>query len=285
MVRSQRGRAGLPRTRRLIYKPAMHCTALIVAGGRGRRFGGDGMKQFQLLRDRPLLIWTLDAFERCPCIASIVLVIPQDARAQTEQLLGEFGLTQRVTLCNGGAERVDSVRCGLATLPREAELVAVHDAARPLVSAELIERVVSRAAQCKAAIAALPASDTVKTATDERIDGTLERGSIYLAQTPQAFEVGLLRQAHRTWEEAGRPPVTDDAQLVELLGHPVELVCGDRRNIKVTVADDLNLAFSANITIGGGSADSGQLSGNRYFKGVIDDVRLVGKVVGVLRQL
>lgn len=220
----------------------MSCAGLIVAGGRGRRFGSSRPKQFQLLRDRPLLVWALDAFERCPLIDSLVLVIPGEEREETTRTLSAHGLSKRVLLVDGGAERVDSVRNGLEALPRKAKLVAVHDAARPLVSAELIERVVESAGTSGAAIAALPATDTIKLARKGLIDKTIKRGRVFAAQTPQVFQVALLRRAYQAWDESDRPAVTDDAQLVELLGQPVALVTGETRNIKVTTADDLALA-------------------------------------------
>jgi 2-C-methyl-D-erythritol 4-phosphate cytidylyltransferase/2-C-methyl-D-erythritol 2,4-cyclodiphosphate synthase len=220
----------------------MNCAALVVAGGSGRRFGTTRPKQFQLLRGKPLLLWTLDAFESSPHVDSIVLVIPAEEREETARLLKEHGLGRRVQLCDGGAERVDSVRNGLEALPRKAKLVAVHDAARPLVTSDLIARVVQAATEVGAAIAALPATDTIKLGRQGRIDKTIARGRVHAAQTPQVFNVSLLRKAYQAWDEAGRPAVTDDAQLVELLGKPVQLVTGDARNIKVTVADDLVLA-------------------------------------------
>lgn len=195
-----------------------------------------------MLRDRPLLVWAIDAFERCPSIDGLVLVIPAEERDETERLLAAHGLSRRVQLVDGGAERVDSVRAGLEALPRKARLVAVHDAARPLVSSDLIERVVQAASESGAAIAALPATDTIKLGRRGVISKTIKRARVFAAQTPQVFQVNLLRRAYQSWDEADRPPVTDDAQLVELLGEPVQLVTGEASNIKVTIADDLRLA-------------------------------------------
>lgn len=220
----------------------MHCCGLIVAGGRGRRFGGQRPKQYRMLRDRPLVVWALDAFQRCARIDSLVLVVPGEERSRSEQLLASYSFSKLQGLCEGGPERSDSVRNGLLALPPEATHVAIHDAARPLVSPELIERVVRVAAESGAALAALPATDTVKLGREGQVERTLERGIVHLAQTPQVFSVALLREAYAQWEAGGRPPLTDDAQVVELYGGTVRLVSGETTNLKVTIEEDLALA-------------------------------------------
>jgi len=195
-----------------------------------------------MLRDRPLVVWALDAFQRCARIDSLVLVVPAEERSRSQQLLSSYAFSKLHGLCDGGAERSDSVRNGLLALPPEATHVAIHDAARPLVSPELIERVVRVAAESGAALAALPATDTVKLGRDGQVERTLERGVVHLAQTPQVFSVALLREAYAQWEAAGRAPLTDDAQVVELYGGTVRLVSGETTNLKVTVEEDLTLA-------------------------------------------
>lgn len=230
-------------------------SGLIVAAGAGRRFGtGGAPKQLRLLRGRPLLMWTLDAFQRCAAIDALVLVVPASQRDQVEALLARDGgaLAKLAAICDGGAQRYDSVQRGLEALPAEASLVAVHDGARPLVTPQLIARAVAAAAIHGAAIPALPARETVKRAGGEGGDEvveTLDRRPLRLVQTPQVYAVELLRRAYAAWRPGttGAPatpdgPVTDDAQLVERLGAPVRLVEGDPDNIKVTVPADLGRA-------------------------------------------
>jgi 2-C-methyl-D-erythritol 2,4-cyclodiphosphate synthase/2-C-methyl-D-erythritol 4-phosphate cytidylyltransferase len=159
----------------------------------------------------------------------------------------------------GGARRRDSVAAGLAEVGDAIDIVVVHDAARPLVSAGLIERTVAAAAAHGAAIAALPALDTVKRGVEGRVVGTLPRGDIFLAQTPQAFRVGVLREALALAPET---EATDEAMLAELAGHPVHLVQGEVRNLKITTPEDLAMAERLLAGTGGGVA--GLRIGNGY---------------------
>ena len=219
----------------------MTCTAIIVAGGEGRRLGHTRAKQYLPLAGRPLLLWTLDAFQQCPAIDHVVLVVGVGLVLPVTVLLRPFKMTKIRKICPGGDERVDSVAAGLRQVPDDTELVAIHDAARPLVTPELIQRVVEEAARHGAALPVVPVPDTVKQVDGEIVQRTVDRRQLYLAQTPQAFSMDLIRRAH----EALAPdadPVTDDAQLVELLGHPVRTVPGDPDNFKVTVAGDLQRA-------------------------------------------
>ncbi|MBW2734475.1 MAG: 2-C-methyl-D-erythritol 4-phosphate cytidylyltransferase [Deltaproteobacteria bacterium] len=229
-----------------MLKGAVRCQALIVAAGQGSRFGAACPKQLLPLAGRPLLIWALDAFRRSQHVHGAVLVVSDEAREEIQRLLVQYEMLDGVTLALGGAERADSVQHGLAALDDSAELVAVHDAARALTSPELIDRVVAAARQTGAAIAALPARDTVKRASKSGfVAQTLDRDQIWLAQTPQVGRVGWLRQALATWRghesNQGTSP-TDEAQLLEFSGHAVQLVEGNVENFKITVPQDLALA-------------------------------------------
>ncbi|MCC6746628.1 MAG: 2-C-methyl-D-erythritol 4-phosphate cytidylyltransferase [Deltaproteobacteria bacterium] len=217
----------------------MHCSGLIVAAGKGQRMGGPLPKQFLTLGDRPVLAWTLQAFEACDAVHSVVLVVAPGSEEEVRELLRPFGLTKLVAVRAGGAERADSVRQGLDALPQSATHVAIHDAARPLVRPEQIARAVSAAVETGAALLALPVRDTVKRGEGGLVAETLDRRTLFLAQTPQVFALPLLRRAYATWNG---DPVTDDVQLVERLGHPVRLVEGDPSNLKITVPEDLPLA-------------------------------------------
>lgn len=220
----------------------MLITAIIAAGGRGERLGGPLHKQLRAVGGRTLLERSLAPFDASERIGEIVLVLPPDLLASPPDPIRRIRTPLR--LVAGGASRQDSVAAGIAAVAPATDIVVIHDAARPFCTPELIDRTLDAAAESGAATAALPAFDTV---TEGRVaDGvalagaTLPRERIFLVQTPQAFRVGLLRDA----VERGRggAPATDEATLVERAGHPVRLVQGDVRNFKVTSQDDLALA-------------------------------------------
>ncbi|HNW61009.1 MAG TPA: 2-C-methyl-D-erythritol 4-phosphate cytidylyltransferase [bacterium] len=214
------------------------CTALIVAAGQGKRFGGAVSKQFINVRGRPLLWYTLRAFEACPEIGAVIVILPPDAVAERGAEIAGWGFAKYLLALAGGAERHDSVANGLAALPAESPLVAIHDGVRPLITPEIISACIAAAQEEGAAIAAVPPKDTIKEAEAGRITATLDRRRLVLVQTPQVFRSELIRKAY---EEAflRRAFSTDDAALVEALGHPVRVVAGDYRNIKVTSPEDL----------------------------------------------
>jgi 2-C-methyl-D-erythritol 4-phosphate cytidylyltransferase/2-C-methyl-D-erythritol 2,4-cyclodiphosphate synthase len=221
----------------------MHVTAIIAAGGRGRRFGAALPKQLLRVGGRPILQWSVDAFLACGEVSEVIVVVPPALAADPPAYLR----SPRITLVEGGERRQDSVANGFDAVPGRADVVLVHDAARPFVDRNTILRAVEAADEAGAAIAALGASDTVKWAPprteagDARtIERTLDRTSVFLAQTPQAFRRSVLADAvalGRSGLEA-----TDESALAEQAGHRVRVVEGDRRNIKVTTADDLVVA-------------------------------------------
>jgi 2-C-methyl-D-erythritol 4-phosphate cytidylyltransferase len=207
--------------------------AIVVAGGSGRRFGG--LKQFLHLSGRPVAAWSIEA---CRSVAAgVVLVVPEAARRSTaDGSPDEMGADRTVT---GGATRADSVRAGLAAVPEEADIIVVHDAARPLATADLFAAVLDavRVPGVDGAIPVLAVSDTLKRAVDGAIVATVEREGLVAVQTPQAFKAEALRSAHRSGGEA-----TDDAGLLERLGSLVVVVPGEPRNLKITNPDDLAMA-------------------------------------------
>jgi 2-C-methyl-D-erythritol 4-phosphate cytidylyltransferase len=220
----------------------MRVIAIIPAAGAGRRMGSAVEKQFLHLRGIPILAHTLRVFDKSPKIDGIVLVVaPQQRQALEGEVLGPHPCEKLLRVIDGGAERQDSVANGLRAIPPECELVVVHDGVRPLVSIDLLEAVLEAAHHYGAAIAAIPAGDTVKQADSQKVVATLERETIWLAQTPQIFRAKLLRRAY---EKAARDQavVTDDAALVERIGVTVHLVHGSPENIKVTTPGDLLLA-------------------------------------------
>jgi len=211
--------------------------AIIAAAGRGRRFG-EGDKLFAPLAGRPLIAHTLMAFEVCRAVDTVVLVLAEENLERGRGLVASAGFDKVAAICPGGSRRQDSVRMGLETLP-ECRWLVVHDGARPLVTAALIEAGLAAAAETGAATAAVPLADTLKEAgEDGLVRRTLDRRNLWAAQTPQVFEYELLREAHRL----AKDDATDDAALVEALGRQVKVFPGSPRNLKVTTAADLALA-------------------------------------------
>jgi 2-C-methyl-D-erythritol 4-phosphate cytidylyltransferase len=220
----------------------MRVAALVLAAGRGERLGASVPKAFHPLAGRPLVLRAIEALAACPTIERIVPVLPPAGLAPWSDLPLEPACRARLAPpVAGGATRQDSMRAGLAALPPTVELVAVHDAARPLVRARDVERVVAAAARGGAALLAVPVRDTLKRVAGGRVVGTLARDACWAAQTPQAFRVELLREALAK-AEADAFVGTDDAQLVERLGVAVEVVEGDPSNLKITAPGDLALA-------------------------------------------
>jgi 2-C-methyl-D-erythritol 4-phosphate cytidylyltransferase len=208
--------------------------AIIAAAGRSRRMGGRD-KLFAVVGGKPLLAHTLSVFDVCRGVDRVVLVLSPQNMEPGRELVAGAGFSKVVAVCQGGKRRQDSVCNGLKALA-SCQWVVVHDGARPLVTAELVERGLEAAKETGAAIAALPIGDTVKEVEPLGLVGrTLCRGQLWAAQTPQVFRYDILREAHqRTQGEA-----TDDAALVEKLGHQVKVFEGSPRNIKVTTAADL----------------------------------------------
>jgi 2-C-methyl-D-erythritol 4-phosphate cytidylyltransferase len=207
----------------------------VVAGGSGRRFGG--RKQFLQLAGRPVAAWSVAAARSVS--DGIVLVVPDDAPAGGEADGREGAGLGADLVVVGGASRADSVRAGLAVVPAEAEVIVVHDAARPLADPATFAAVVDavRVDGVDGAVPVLPVTDTLKRTVDGTVRSTVDRDGLVTVQTPQAFTATALRNAYQGVGEA-----TDDAGLLELLGATVRTVPGDPRNVKLTRAEDLEMA-------------------------------------------
>jgi 2-C-methyl-D-erythritol 4-phosphate cytidylyltransferase/2-C-methyl-D-erythritol 2,4-cyclodiphosphate synthase len=218
---------------------------VIPAGGTGTRFGASLPKQFLDLAGSPILVRTCRAFLALEEIGWLVVAAPADYHQQTLDLLHTHlspAQTARLRVTIGGTTRQDSVRAGLAALPDEAELVLVHDAARPLVDRATILRCLRGAATLGAVIAAIPVKDTLKAVADDgRIERTIDRSRLWQAQTPQAAQRVLLEQAFAQATQQ-RLVGTDEASLLEAAGIPVQVVEGSERNFKITRPEDLRLA-------------------------------------------
>lgn len=209
--------------------------AIIPAAGQGRRMGGEVPKQYLPLEGRPLLWHTLSALERSPLIRALILAVRPEDRQLAEQLAAGFAKVR--CLVPGGEERGDSVRAGLGATNADDGIVLVHDAVRPFVSLSLIERVVAAAREWGAAIPALLVRETIKVVGDGQVVETPPRSRLRAAQTPQGFRRSLLLEAFGRQE--GGTPATDEAMLVERLGHPVRVVEGEVENLKITTPEDL----------------------------------------------
>ena len=223
----------------------MKVTAVIVAGGKGKRMKGATRKQYLSLAGHPVLIRTLNIFIRLDEVDSICLVVPEADMAYCASLVsGISGNTKKIKLVPGGDERQDSVYNGLREVEDKTGIVVIHDAVRPCVRSRHIKECIREAETSGACILGLPASDTLKRiAADGAITKTLDRDDVWLAQTPQAFTYSLIVKAHELAQADGFCG-TDDASLVEYLGHPVRMVNGSKYNIKITTRDDLLLAES-----------------------------------------
>jgi 2-C-methyl-D-erythritol 4-phosphate cytidylyltransferase len=219
------------------FEMAEKAGAVIVAAGASERMGGID-KVLVPVGGQPVLSWVIDAFEDCGSIGQIVVVVNEKNMEKVRQLMENQGWYKVSELCTGGNLRQDSVRKGLHRLDR-CDWVVIHDGARPLVTVSLIEQGLKAAEETGSAVAAVPVMDTIKVAGHDRyVWHTPVRDTLWSVQTPQVFRFDIINEAyHRAKEE-----VTDDATLVEQLGHKVKLYEGSYDNIKVTTPDDLILA-------------------------------------------
>lgn len=211
--------------------------AIIAAAGASQRMRGTD-KLFAPVAGRPLLYWTLGAFQVCRAIHEIVLVVHKASLARARELVANGGWPKVARVCVGGPRRQDSVGRALKTLSGGGWVV-IHDGARPCVTPQLIERGLAEAQNTGASVAAVPVTDTIKTVSPNGlITGTPLRSTLWAAQTPQVFRLDIIRAAYAQAQEEA----TDDAGLVERLGYPVRIFMGDYDNIKVTTPQDLAAA-------------------------------------------
>lgn len=216
-------------------------TAIIVAAGSGQRFVGDKPKQFTAILGKPLIIHTLERFELCDAIDEIVLVLSDSGREEFETKNLKFGISKLRSVVIGGKTRAESVRNGLAAIdPATANIVAIHDGARPLVTVDEIAQTIAKAAQTGAACLVAEVTDTIKEIDGDHISGTIDRSRLRRALTPQAFRFDVLRRAFEIGDLS--EAVTDECYIVEKLGHPISFVEGSSRNIKVTRPEDIVFA-------------------------------------------
>jgi 2-C-methyl-D-erythritol 4-phosphate cytidylyltransferase len=215
--------------------------AVIVAAGKGTRMGPGIDKLFLPLKGAPVVLHTWRRFDAAACIDRIVLVVREGMQSTFLELATQQPLRKSYQLVAGGKERQDSVWNGLAALPAGTEIVAIQDAARPCTSQELIAATVQAARETGAAVAAQPVSDTIKESADGQVvDRTLDRSRLWAVQTPQTFQVPVIREALTEVRRRGLV-FTDDTAACELTGHKVRLVVNVQPNPKITRPEDLRL--------------------------------------------
>ncbi|MFO0928408.1 MAG: 2-C-methyl-D-erythritol 4-phosphate cytidylyltransferase [Gemmataceae bacterium] len=215
---------------------------ILPAAGKSTRFRDKDKKVFATIDGRAVWLRAAEAFvSRQDVVQSLVVIAPEDDDDFRRRYGAHLGLLG-IEIVPGGAERFESVGNALARIRDDVDLVAIHDAARPCVSSAHIDAVFATAAKTGAALLAVPVSDTVKRSDDRgKVEATVPRKNLWLAQTPQVFRRDWLADAHARRGQLGRD-ITDDAQLVEAAGHPVHLVTGSASNLKITTREDLALA-------------------------------------------
>jgi 2-C-methyl-D-erythritol 4-phosphate cytidylyltransferase len=215
-------------------------SAIIVAAGSSQRMGFD--KLLSQIGERPIVAHSIDRFEQCDKIDEVILVVRSDRRAQFQKIVDAFGFTKVNRLVDGGTERHLSVWNGVSHLSKTCEIVAVHDAARPLVSPDLISRSVTLARQCGAVSLAAPIVETIKRADPgQSVTESVDRSGLWAMQTPQVFRFDWLLDAYKRIVDAGRS-VTDEVSALQEAGYPVRLLQNADWNIKITFPRDLDLA-------------------------------------------
>jgi 2-C-methyl-D-erythritol 4-phosphate cytidylyltransferase len=221
----------------------MKTEALIVSAGKGHRFMEGKKKQFHFLADKPILVHTLDQFEKCSLIHSILLVVGQeDMDYCLKEIVEKWQFRKISQIVPGGKQRQDSVKNGIDVLSKDTDIVVIHDGVRPFVTREMIEDSIRSAIRFQAVVFAMPVKETIKMIQpDGTVLKTLDRESLWQIQTPQTFRADVIREAYFKATEDGFRG-TDDASLVERIGLKVHILPGTYTNIKITTPEDLILA-------------------------------------------
>ena len=215
-------------------------TAIILAAGKSERMGSGVDKAFLSLVNKPVVAWSLLAFERCADVDRIVLVVRKDQVIASKAVVKMFGISKIDKIVPGGAKRQESVAAGLAACDLDTRYVVVHDGARPMVTPELVSEVVKQAKKVPAVTVGRPMTDTVKLCEKgSTVTKSVDREKLWTVQTPQAFQVKELRAAYK---KLGSREVTDDCMAIELNGGAVKIVENLKPNFKITTVEDLQLA-------------------------------------------
>lgn len=220
--------------------------AIIAAGGKGTRMELNYNKIFLSVKEKPILAYTLDVFENAPSIDYIILVCSNQDMEQCKKIITEYNYQKIKSVIIGGSTRQESVRNGLNSIVSQCDIVIVHDAARPLVTEDMLDKTIDEAYRTGAASVGVTPVDTVKNVCGTTILETVDRNSLVLIQTPQAFRYDILVEAHENAKK-NHQLVTDDCALCELIGQRVTVVPGSKSNIKLTTPDDYAM-ISAYLT-------------------------------------
>jgi 2-C-methyl-D-erythritol 4-phosphate cytidylyltransferase len=215
-------------------------SAIIVAAGASQRMGFD--KLLSLIGDKPVIAHSIGRFQQCDRIDEVILVVRSDRRTEFQKVVDAFGFAKVSRLVDGGSERHLSVWNGISQVSKECEIVAVHDAARPLITPDLIGRSVTLARECGAVSLAAPIVETLKRADlEQNVTGSVDRSGLWAMQTPQVFRFDWLLEAYKRIVDSGRS-VTDEVSALQESGYPVRLLQNTDWNIKITFPRDLDLA-------------------------------------------
>ncbi|MBC8580995.1 MULTISPECIES: 2-C-methyl-D-erythritol 4-phosphate cytidylyltransferase [Zhenhengia] len=220
-----------------------YISAIVVAGGSGSRMGTSTKKQYLKIKDKEILVYTVECFQNMPEIQEIVVVTGKEDITYVEKLLKDTYKLNKVSyIVAGGKERQDSVYNGIQAADEKSDYLVIHDGARPLITKEVVRAGLDMAYAHRASIIAVPVKDTIKLVSkDGKVEDTPDRSSLWSVQTPQIFEKELIIHAHEYAKEHGLS-VTDDSMLVEAIGVPVYIVEGEYTNIKITTPEDLIIA-------------------------------------------
>lgn len=222
--------------------------AIVLAAGRGTRMGTDGPKQFACVCGRSVLSYSLETFEKHAQVDAIVVVCSRGYKERVKEICARHGISKCRSIVFGGETRRESSSAGVNAAAEIAEgrdsIVLIHDSARPLVTAQIISDNIRKARETGACVTAAPSVDTVVLSDDGKLIGSMpERSHVWCVQTPQSFRLGLIKDAHKYYEELdgnSRPPVTDDGGLVRLMGLPVAICLSDSGNFKITLPGDID---------------------------------------------
>ena len=227
-----------------LQKGKTYCTAIVLSAGQGKRMGTAVQKQYIELEGKPIVAHTLEVFQRSEVIDEILLVVGKGQEEYCRKdIIEKYHLDKVKKIIEGGAERYHSVYCGLKEVRKDG-YVFIHDGARPFVTEEILRKSYEAVCEYPACVIGMPVKDTIKIADKEGFSNeTPERDKVWQIQTPQVFEVKLIRDAYETLLQSGKTKVTDDAMVVEtVLGLKVRLVEGSYENIKITTPEDLEIA-------------------------------------------
>lgn len=220
------------------------CIAIVLAAGQGKRMGSKVQKQYLEIDGKPVLYYSLHAFEQSEIIDEIILVVGENQESYcTTEIIDHYGFQKIRKVVTGGTERYHSVWNGLQKIQDEG-YVFIHDGARPFVNEEILNRAYKTVVECKACVVGMPVKDTIKLANENGyVADTPDRNLLWMIQTPQVFDISLVKEAYARLMEEESIHVTDDAMVVEqMTGYKVKLVLGSYENIKITTPEDLHIA-------------------------------------------